>query len=125
MKEHVNCKPPAWIFRLCKMFRVPLAGLLVFMFHRLNVEDFEQAPFFSPLATEAPFRSLVRQLSHRAVRSYTRKALFLFGFKFVLYITTLHKSMIGFFVFSQVGVNFFCDADKQRNRPCISNALLN
>ena len=96
MKEHVNCKPPAWIFRLCKMFRLPLAGLLVFMFHRLDVEDFEQAPFFSPLATEAPFRSLVRQLSHRAVRSYTRKALFLFGFKFVLDITTLHKSMIVF-----------------------------
>ena len=90
------------------------------MFHSLNVEDFEHAPFFfSPLATQAPFRNLVCQPSYCAVRSYTRKPLFLLGDKFVLDIMILHISVIGFLFFSQVGVNFFCDADKQRNRPCI------
>ena len=69
------------------------------MFHRLNVKG--------------TFWSLVRQPSHRAVRSYRRKPLFLFGDKFVLDITILHISVIGFF-FSQVRVNFFFDADKQR-----------
>ena len=88
------------------------------MFHRLNVEDFEHAPFFSSLAIEEPFRGLVRQPSHR-------KPLFLSGYRFVLNIKILHISVIGFLFFSQVGVNFFCDADKQRNRPCISNAVLN
>ena len=67
----------------------------------------------------------MHQPSHRAERSYTRKHLILFGDNFVLDVTMLHISVIGFLFLSQVGVNFFCDADKQRNRTCISNALLN
>ena len=67
----------------------------------------------------------MHQPSHSAERSYTRKHLFLFGDNFVLDITILHISVIDILFLSQVEVNFFCDAEKQRNRTCISNALLN
>ena len=66
------------------------------MFHRLNVEYFEHAPFFSPLAAEAPFRSVVRQPCHRAV-----------DLLYDLNGDNDHISKNGFLCFSQVGVHFF------------------